>query len=62
MNNKTINNTNKLTQFFTINLGENFSSEHYGTEIIIKKLSRLDINEIKKIIKPVESYISYSFD
>lgn len=62
LNHKKINKTNQLTQFFTINLGKNFSSEHYGNQINIRNLSELDIIEIKTIIEPIESYISDSFN
>ena len=31
---------NKMTPFFTINLGNKLHSEHYGTEVIISKVIR----------------------
>lgn len=43
---------NKMTQFFTINIDDAFSSAHYGTEIYIEK----DEEYAKKILDKIKEY------
>ena len=41
---------NKMTPFFTILIGEYFSSEKYGTEIILKSRSSREEKQIQEIV------------
>ena len=41
---------NKMVPFFTIRIGEHFSSEKYGTEIILKTRSATEIQRINRIL------------
>lgn len=47
----------QMTKFFTINIGKNFSSAHYGTEIYIANLTDADVERIHAIISPVKDYL-----
>lgn len=45
---------NKMTQFFTINIDKDFSSEHYGTEIYVEDdemFAKSILDEVKNIWK-----------
>jgi len=44
---------NKMIPFFTIRIGECFSSEKYGTEIILQSRSKVELERINKIISNV---------
>lgn len=49
----------QMTEFFTINIGSNFCSAHYGLELYMDDLSDTQIQQIHKIITPIQSYFSY---
>lgn len=42
---------NKMVPFFTIRVGDHFSSEKYGTEIILKSRSPKDEERVKRVLK-----------
>ena len=44
---------NKMTPFFTVNLGNRFNSEHYGTEVIISKVARANQPAVDRILDQV---------
>lgn len=49
------------TPFFTINIGDHFTSAHYGDEIYIFDLTEEKVKNIEQIIAPIKDYISYGF-
>ena len=48
----------RWTNFFTINIGERFSSSHYGSEIWIHGLENGELENIREIINPFKEYFS----
>lgn len=44
---------NKMTIFFTINIGNKISSAHYGTEMYLFNVSTDDIEYFKEIMTPI---------
>lgn len=52
-------NYDKWTDFFTINIKDNFCSAHYGAEIYIYDLTDHDVEIIKQIISPIQDFFSF---
>lgn len=53
----------KVVPFFTINAGESFSSEHYGTEVYLNVSSSDDEDIIKRALEILDSLnIKYVYD
>ena len=46
---------NKMTPFFTIFFGNRFHSEHYGTEIIISKVTRKNQPAVDRILDQMDN-------
>ena len=46
---------NKMVPFFTIVIGDHFSSEKYGTEIILKSRNKKEEKQIDQVLKSLES-------
>lgn len=44
---------NKMVPFFTIRIGDDFSSEKYGTEIILKSRTTFESEKVEKILSTI---------
>ena len=54
-----LDNYDKWTDFFTINIKDNFCSAHYGAEIYIYDLTDHNVEIIKQIISPIQDFFSF---
>ncbi len=53
---------NRTTDFFTVNIDDNFCSTHYGSEIYIYDLTDDIVDAIKEIILPNINFFSLGID
>lgn len=44
---------NKMTPFFTVNLGNRFNSDHYGTEVVLSKVARKSQPAVDRVLDQV---------
>lgn len=50
---------NKMTSFYTVRLGENFSSEQYGTELLLVCDTDAQLQQVKEILSGVKDQVKF---